>query len=167
MQVRHLTSLGHTKIGFVSFRMSIITERERRAGYIEGITDFCPKGEKCHTFLCRQTFKDEVLPLIESGEITALAVVNDMTAMEIIRDLEKWGISVPEDISVIGFDDWKPARYMIPALTTIAQDFISIGWQGARLLYEAMNDKTILGKTVLNPVSLVERESTRSIILKN
>ena len=160
-QIRYLNELGHKKICFASFSLALNTERERYAGYLEGMTrnsgSFSGKLVSSLDLLVA-----DIIPMIKKGEITALAALNDRTAMDIIKILDQNGISVPQDVSVIGFDDWEPARYSHPALTTIRQDFFKIGQEGAKLLLDAIQDKSIRGKSVLLPISLITRESAQA-----
>lgn len=159
-QVRHLVEMGHTDICFASFSLALNTERERHAGYIEGMMQIAGGKPGClvsslDMLVC------EIIPRIKKGEFTALAALNDRTAIDIIKCLEQNGISVPRDVSVIGYDDWEPARYAQPALTTIRQDFYQMGYEGARLLTEAIEDRRVRGKSILMPVSLIKRDSTQ------
>ena len=161
-QVRYLSSRGHKKIGFVAFTFEISTERDRHTGYVEGLIEFCGAAPEIR-FFNRETFIPEIMPMLKRGDITALCVLNDRTAMYVINQLEAQGVSIPRDISIIGFDDWETSRYIKPALTTIRQDFIQMGRDSARLLYEAMNYKKTRGKVVLLPIALIERDSVSKI----
>lgn len=159
MQVQYLVALGHHKIGFVYSDLTLNTERERQAGYLEGISELCP-GETARLIPCDEHFENEIMRLLNAGAITALVSVNDLTAIRILRRLEEKGVTVPGDLSLVGFDDWEPIRYIKPAITTVRQDFNLLGHQGAKLLCEAMQTKSLRGKVVLLPVQMVERDST-------
>ena len=162
MQTAHLTQLGHRRIVYITTKNNINTEKERYMGYREAMADICPEIEARN--LCYDNdFEDKIKQLINKQDISALAVVNDVTALYILQQLEKIGVSVPGDLSLIGFDDWEPSRFVKPALTTIKQDFMLMGRQAAQLLHEAMKDNTIKGKSVQLPVSLVVRDSTAVI----
>ena len=159
MQVQHLAGLGHKRMAFIGQDPSLNTEKERASGFQLAVSDLLP-GEQCYLFYASANVESEILPLIRSGEVTALVCVNDRTAVDCLGKLAQSGISVPEDVSIIGFDDWEPARYTQPALTTIRQDFPEIGCQAAKLLWNSARHKGRGVKTVLQSVSLVVREST-------
>ena len=157
-QTAHLISMGHERIVFVLNRYTLNTEKERQLGYLECMAAKIPAIPPIVIWY-DENFTNEVLRLYNDGLVTALAVVNDLTAMKIIQNLESAGLKFPHDLSIIGYDNWEPARFVKPALTTIRQDFELMGYQGAKLLYENMNDKSVRGKVVFVPVSLVERDS--------
>lgn len=94
-------------------------------------------------------------------EATAIFAVSDSYAMDLIRFLTENGVRVPEEISVAGFDDTPLCERMVPSLTTIRQD----GALRARLAVEkleALKEGACVEYTYRLPVTLVERESTRS-----
>ena len=159
MQVQHLAGLGHKRMAFIGLDPSLNTEKERANGFQLAVDDMLP-GERRHLFCSGVDVENAILPLLRSGEVTALVCVNDRTAVDILGKLAQFGVSVPEDVSVIGFDDWEPARYTQPALTTIRQDFPEIGCQAAKLLWDSARHKGRGVKAVLQSVSLVVREST-------
>lgn len=99
------------------------------------------------------------------GEIkkySAVFAVSDYYAMDVIQFLKSVGISVPEDISVVGFDDVREGEKFVPALTTIRQD----SRQRAALAVTMLNRlrKGDSGVShVLQPVTLIERDSVREV----
>ncbi|NWG18548.1 MAG: substrate-binding domain-containing protein [Chloroflexi bacterium] len=100
--------------------------------------------------------------LIESGaNYTALVVGNDQMALGAMRALRESGLRVPEDVSVVGFDDIPEAVCFEPPLTTIRQDFDLLGSQSVEYLLDLMKrPDTPLQQRVLYP-TLIERQSTR------
>jgi len=85
-------------------------------------------------------------------------------AMGAMQELHKNGVRVPDDVSVIGFDDSVHAPYTIPALTTVSQPRIEMGSAAAQLLIERLRltQKRVFRNIVL-PTALVERESVKAI----
>ena len=77
--------------------------------------------------------------------------------------LKSAGLSVPGDISVIGFDDSDVFHYHRPALTTLQQDFESIGFEAARLLVKLMRWAVSGCKKIYLPAKLIVRDSTKGI----
>ena len=94
---------------------------------------------------------------------TALFASNDFKALQVLRLFKRNSISVPDDISVVGFDDIEIASMVHPALTTVHQPIGRMVELGARFLLDQLDGGTVSKeKQVLNPW-LVERESTRSV----
>ncbi|MGN0364778.1 MAG: LacI family DNA-binding transcriptional regulator [Suilimivivens sp.] len=96
--------------------------------------------------------------LIEMGEYTAAFAASDMYAIEFMSFLQKKGVNVPGDFSIIGFDDIPLASMVHPTLTTISQNLELRSKIAVELLLELINNSTE-GKKVLVPVTLIERGS--------
>ncbi|MGA1836645.1 LacI family DNA-binding transcriptional regulator [Herbiconiux sp. 11R-BC] len=125
--VRHLVELGHRRIGHLAGPGDVVDARERERGWRDelaasglparaiGVGDWTPSsgyriGREC-----------------ELDDLTALFVGNDQMAMGVVHALSDRHLSVPGDMSVIGFDDIPEAAHMAPPLTTVRQDFERIG----------------------------------------
>ena len=91
---------------------------------------------------------------------TALFAVNDLVALLALRAARSLQLQVPGDLSVVGFDDVEFSAFMMPPLTTVAQDFNAIGRRSFELLLERMNGATPPARTVRIPVALRERATT-------
>jgi len=101
--------------------------------------------------------------LMQDAEFTGLVVANDQMALGAIAALDNAGLSVPKDISVVGFDDIPEAAYFLPALTTVCQDFTALGKQSVEYLVSLMEDpETAIHQRVLDP-ELIIRNSTASL----
>jgi LacI family transcriptional regulator len=100
--------------------------------------------------------------LAATRDFTAVFCFNDIAAIGAMRALSEAGLSVPADVSVVGFDDILSAAYCTPSLTTVRQPLIEMGRTGARILLEriANGAKTELAAEVLMQPELVVREST-------
>ncbi|MBR3060857.1 MAG: substrate-binding domain-containing protein, partial [Exiguobacterium sp.] len=90
---------------------------------------------------------------------TAVFVAGDQMAIGVIEAIHEHGFHVPNDISVIGYDDIEMIQYITPKLTTIRQDTDEIGEAAAELLLEQMTAKERLTERRVIPVRLVERAS--------
>ncbi|WP_268817141.1 substrate-binding domain-containing protein [Rathayibacter sp. VKM Ac-2754] len=97
--------------------------------------------------------------LVEDPSVTAVFCGNDEIAMGVIKGITEAGRRVPEDISVVGFDDHPLARMWTPGLTTVRQDFAGLGRRGFRLLLRAMDGETGAIFSTERP-ELVVRESS-------
>ncbi len=90
---------------------------------------------------------------------TAVLCFNDVSAMGTIRALHEAGLRVPEDVSVVGFDDIQSASYQVPSLTTIRQPLREMGRLGAKILLQKLHGETPPSRVVVDP-ELIVREST-------
>jgi DNA-binding LacI/PurR family transcriptional regulator len=101
--------------------------------------------------------------LLQTGPaFSALVVANDQMALGALRALHEAGLRVPDDVSVVGFDDIPEAAYFEPPLTTVRQDFTALGKQSVEYLVEMLRHPDApLHQRMLYP-SLVKRLSTRT-----
>jgi DNA-binding LacI/PurR family transcriptional regulator len=97
--------------------------------------------------------------LAADPEVTAVFCGNDEIAMGVMRGITEAGRRVPEDISVAGFDDHPLAELWSPPLTTVRQDFASLGVRGFQLLKQAIDETGVRRYSSERP-ALVLREST-------
>ncbi len=108
----------------------------------------------------RASFYMEHLSKIK--KYSAVFAVSDDYAMDFIQFLKNVGISVPEDISVVGFDDVRDSEKFVPALTTIKQDYKQRAALAVKMLNQLRNGGC-RDKSVMLPVTLIERDSVRSV----
>lgn len=93
-------------------------------------------------------------------DITAFFVVSDEMAIAVIETLREMGRRVPDDISVVGFDDIKEAEYFVPRLTTVRQNKYELGSEAARILLKIIENPDYQPKPVTLPCQLIVRQST-------
>ena len=91
--------------------------------------------------------------------ITAIVASADILAIGAMKGLSEAGVKVPEDISIIGFDDLEIAKYLVPGLTTVKQRISAKGEEAVNLLVTGMNQEELPGQDVILPVHVVERDS--------
>ena len=157
---KHLKELGHKKALCISDNY-ICMDKER-------IDGFCKAFEPGETFVWkipddeknRMNFYQQRFRELAESDITAIFAVSDFYALEFMRFLQGKGIHVSEDIQMIGFDDNMSSRQSNPALTTIHQD-ASYRAKTAIACLEAMRDGLECETSIVLPVELVKRESTR------
>ena len=94
-------------------------------------------------------------------DVTAVFVANDQMALGMLRALGEHGRRVPEDVSIVGFDDIPESGYFSPPLTTVRQPFDEVGRRSLRLLLNQMEDNTPSREQVVIAPELVVRMSTR------
>ena len=168
LATEYLLAKGHRRIGFAS---GVIKEKgvnyERYLGYREALQQaqvpFDPAlvysgtvGYEYGLQLGEELGKDSHAP-------TALFASADILAVGLIRGLKKTGKEVPEDLSVIGFDDSWIAENCDPALTTIRQNVSQKGAKAAHLIIEERKGSYGEKQKVVLPVTLVERSSVREL----
>lgn len=158
--VKHLISLGHKKIGFLGGDKESIVTRERFSGYLIGLmegdiefnSNYVHYGN--YTESCGLNAADYFI----SQDVTAIVCASDLIAIGLINGLKRRGLLVPDDISVSGFDNLDVARYFTPSLTTVKQDFTTLGENAFTLLRQAIKgNKT---KRVTIHTEAIFRDST-------
>ena len=98
---------------------------------------------------------------------TAIFSMNDTMATGCYRSIKKYGLHIPEDISVVGFDNREFARLVNPPLTTVSLPNRQIGNQAAKLLLERVEKRDVQTPNVVLPCRIIERESIRALPKKN
>lgn len=160
----HLMALGHRRIGVVTGPFASPITRDRLDGALAAAGEQGITGDIVvrHGDYAAQSGFDATRPLIEAG-VSAIFCFSDEMAIGAIGAIRQAGLSCPEDISVIGFDDIPIARFSIPALTTIAQPKEAIGRRAMELLLDILNgvDPADLHTTL--PHDLVVRQSTQTV----
>ena len=91
---------------------------------------------------------------------TAVVAINDLLALGVLRAAADCGLSVPADLSVVGFDDIELARYLTPRLTTATRDAVRMGREAARLALARLQDPDAPRRTIHVASELVIRQST-------
>ena len=97
-------------------------------------------------------------------DVTAIVATADILAIGAIKGLYEVGVKVPDDISIIGFDDLEVSRYLIPGLTTIRQDISEKGEKAIQLLLNNIQDSEITKREIIIPVRIVARDSVKKNI---
>lgn len=171
LAIEHLLELGHNKIAEISGPPNDIDAIERHEMWLE----LAKKNkldctlQRIGDFSYESGYKAALSLLEQDKSFTAILVANDSMATAAVKAIVEKGLRVPEDISVIGFDDAPHAAFGIPPLTTIAQDFDEYGKASIEHLVNRLdNDTGIIEHKLLKP-TLITRQSTgkvNSAILK-
>lgn len=165
--LNHLYSLGHRKIAFMHGQPFSSDSDSRWNGLVEvaGKLGIEMKPELIVS-LDRDLSSPElgypvVQKLLSTGQsFTAIVAFNDISAIGAIRALQDVNLRVPEDVSVIGFDDIKAAAYMAPRLTTIRQPLEEIGRIATQSLLNRIHDTEPPRDEITVEPDLVVRDST-------
>lgn len=166
LATKHLIEKGHRNIAIVTGELHQYgVNSERYAGYLDALkeADIKPKKQNLFEGYVDYKYGIEVGQRLSKDRkgITAAFVTSDITAIGLINGLHECGLSVPKDISVIGFDDIEYAKMCFPGLTTIRQNIMEKGKQAAQLMIEAAMDHTLPKEERVIPIELVERGTVR------
>lgn len=162
LATRHLIELGHKRIAFIAGILDHPDAAERFKGYRRALASagiaHDPKLVAPGDFH-EEGGVDATLRLLNSGsKFTALFCVNDQTAYGACLALYRSGLSVPRDVSVVGFDDLHSSSYRVPPLTTVRQSIRVLGESsGAAMLQMLQNQRPNIS---LPRVELIVRDST-------
>jgi DNA-binding LacI/PurR family transcriptional regulator len=163
LALKHLVELGHRRIAFMRGQEQTVDTDYRWREIMEAA---CAFGLEVHQELLIKLTENSWSPALGYGPVkarnfTALFAFNDIAAFGAIRALHEAGLRVPQDVSVIGFDDVLSAPFGIPSLTTIRQPLRAMGQAGAESLLNRINHpKAPYAPQVIMEPELVVREST-------
>lgn len=161
--VRWLVSLGHRRIGIITGNMKYWSARRREQGYLMALREagIMPHPEwRYEGDFSLAAGEAGALELLRaSPRPTAIVCGNDRMAIGVLQVLQKQGIRVPDDISIIGFDDEETAAFTVPPLTTIRQPIYDIGLRATELLLQQIEQGKRFQHSLLLPAELVVRET--------
>lgn len=167
--VRYLNENGHKKIGIITGPKNIFTSEMRLKGFLNAIKDLnlIFKNE----WLIRgnysiQTTKKKIKALInKSKELpTAILALNNLMAIGAIEVFLENGFKVPEEISILTFDDMPWHKFFKIPLTSINQPIEEMGVLAATILLENINSKKLINRQVVLKGNLIERSSVKKIV---
>lgn len=158
--VEHLVDLGHTDIVHVSGQRGWYEADAREAGYRLAMEEFGLEPRIVGGMSWDAAEGHRLgLELSREGLPTGIVAANDELSFGLIGALSAEGLRVPEDVSVVGFDDIPAARFALPALTTVRQDFSELGRRVVAMAVEVIRGETPVESEVI-PVELVVRASS-------
>jgi len=162
--VQYLIDQGHRKIGFAAYDFHLSTEIERYNGYRQALINasLTPNDDLLH--LPRELNYAKLIRQIEKGELTALFCANDRRALEVIEELTQRGVSIPDQVSIMGFDDVESAKFAKVPLSTVKQNFEALGYEGAKLLLDKRANHSHGYKKIMLSTQLVLRDSVKTLI---
>jgi DNA-binding LacI/PurR family transcriptional regulator len=160
---QHLLELGHRRIGMVTGPLAEDCSQDRSLGYAQALERARLMGDPllivegdwsaASGYRAFSRFAEGRLP-------SAIFAQNDQMAVGILRAARDAGLSLPDDLSVIGVDDIPLAAFFAPPLTTVRQDFAAIGRRAAQLLIRAIEQPTAAREHLLLPGEMLVRRST-------
>ena len=166
LATRHLIQQGHSRIGYICSNHAISDAEDRLQGYYDALKEH---GLPCNDRLVTFAEPDEsggelaMTELLGRGkQFTAVACYNDSMAAGAMGVLNDNGIDVPQEISLMGFDDVLVSRYVRPRLTTIRYPIVTMATQAAELALALADNRPLPDITHLFSPTLVRRHSVIS-----
>ncbi|MDT0164908.1 substrate-binding domain-containing protein [Actinotalea sp. AC32] len=161
---RHLLDLGHRRIAFAGGGPTFQPSAERLHGYLSTLrtagveADETLVRSRAHTFEAGVAMADELLG--RPDRPTAVFAASDSIALGVLASAQRHGLRVPQDLSVVGFDDSSAAVSSVPALTTVRQPVIEMGRVALRTLLQLARGERVDSHHVELATTLVVRDST-------
>ncbi len=167
--LEYLIELGHKRIAMISSANEYISTNLRMQGYKNTLKkhgiipndNYLIYASRDYSFKSGKAKAKELLNI--DPRPTAIFCISDTLALGAITAAKELGLNVPEDVTVIGFDDVEHTTMFHPYITTIAQPCYELGKQSAYLLYDQMTQKKVLPRQMILNHQLIVRESSRAI----
>ncbi|HHW47904.1 MAG TPA: LacI family transcriptional regulator [Clostridiaceae bacterium] len=164
--IEYLIKSGHTKIAIIKGPESFITSRERYNGYIDALRENGLNVNELYIkmggFTPDSGFEamDSLLRLEDRP--TAVFASNDLMAVGAMKACSRWNIKIPDDISILGFDDMDFSMYLSTSLSTVRKPRKLMGQKGASILLDILEKGQVSEKACILKTDLIIRESTKS-----
>jgi DNA-binding LacI/PurR family transcriptional regulator len=159
--VEHLVSLGHRRLAFLCGEPLWPGPKRRRDGFLAAAAAANVEAVEwtCDAYTVAAARARTATELARPGAPTGVLAANDVMAMGVIQQAIELGLDVPDDVSVVGFNDFDFASWIRPSITTVRIPGAQMGARAVRLLVEAVESKRP-AESVAFEVELVVREST-------
>nr|WP_263323356.1 LacI family DNA-binding transcriptional regulator [Neobacillus sp. Marseille-Q6967] len=161
----YIIKLGHRRIGFIGGDRRFEVTEDRLNGYLAAlrennieVQDQYIKNFPYDRELGTQAIS-EILELAERP--TALVVTDDLNAFIVLLVLREMNIKVPEDISILSFNNTMISKLSTPPLTSVDIQTFQLGYESARCLIEQIKEPSTVNKRIIIPANIIERESCR------
>lgn len=165
----HLLELGHRKIGFIYGVTQEVQGLDRLLAYRQMLEEAGLSGHQPFEKHCGDRMEDAyhaAYSLLSSPDRpTALLVINDMLAIAVMRAASDLGLTIPDDLSVAGFDDIPFSSYTLPRLTTVSGKAEESGHDAVRLLLRRFAEPDLPQQITSTEAQLIVRESTGPVPL--
>ncbi len=163
LAAEYLLSKGHRKVGTITGPINHIASRDRLEGFRQALEEkgviLDPKWIREGDFTQESGYALAKGLLQEGSLPTAIFAQNDMMAIGAMKAFQEAGLSIPQDIALMGFDDTTLAQYTNPSLTTIRQPMYQLGAEAMKMLIEVAEKGEADKKQVILEVELIRRGS--------
>ncbi|GAA0464356.1 LacI family DNA-binding transcriptional regulator [Alkalibacillus silvisoli] len=163
--VGHLIELGHKKIAFVGGSLDFVVSQDRLTGYKQALKEAGIQHQEDYIFHQEMTAsidRDSVIQLMNMSEPpTAIVTHDDLVAYELIRYLEELKITVPNDVSIVSFNNHKISEHLRPPLTSVDISIYELGFQASSLLIDKINQPNTQDINKIVSSTLIKRGSCK------
>lgn len=169
MATRYAIECGHRDIAFFAGQIKENgVMKKRLLGYTQALSEYGIKFNDRFVFERQIDFESGIALAEELAKsklsVTAVVAAADILAIGAMKGFYNAGFRVPEDYSVIGFDDLEIAGYMSPGLTTVRQQISLKGQKAVELLLSHLENPQLSKQELILPLELIERESVKKLI---
>ncbi len=166
LAVEHLLQLGHRTIGYLGIQSRPISNQQRCEGYQQALAEAGILHQNTWVVSSGDASYEEdvavgqsLLPRLLDVGVTAVFCYNDMIAIGVLLGCRERGIIIPQEFSVVGFDDIQIADYVTPPLTTIHQPKVQLGQQATQMLLDLLNTRPVQNR-IVSPTLKVRASTT-------
>lgn len=167
MATEYLLGLGHRRIGFLAGRPDLESARLREQGYRQALAaahiDVDPELVRVGGYTAESAEQPAHQLLAMAQRPTAIFAANDLSAIQTVEVAQSLGLKVPDDLSVVGFDNVPESALIEPALTTVDQSIQQMGYEAVRLLIATIEDPSRPAVHITLPTELVVRRSCQAL----
>jgi LacI family transcriptional regulator len=161
--MNYLTGLGHCRIGYIAGRLELISAVQRLQGYKDGLAaagiPFDEELVQIGDYQNEAAMECTRKLLSSPNPPTAIFAANDMSAMGVYQAAKDRGLRIPDDLSVVGFDNLFESAFLEPPLTTVDQFITQMGTIAAETMISQLKGDAVSVKVHIVPTQLVVRDS--------
>ena len=163
----YLISLGHKRIAYLGSESIMVFSSDRKTGYQMALLQNDLPVDKKYCVEVDHVFMDECKHLLEmlksEDRPTAMVVSDDILAVSLERVCNQCGLSIPEDLSIISFNDSLFAKLTSPQLTSVDVNSFQLGIEAASQLINHVENPNLLATKIIVPHRIVKRDSCKEI----
>lgn len=164
----YLIQRGHRKIAYLGSESIMIFSSDRKAGYQMALLQNEIPVEKKYCIEVDQMYMDQCEMLVEllksEDRPTAIVVSDDLLAVSLERVCSQCGLSIPEDLSIISFNDSLFAKLTSPQLTSVDVNSFQLGIEASSQLINHIENPNLLATKIIVPHRIIERDSCKKIV---
>ncbi|MBI1280677.1 MAG: LacI family DNA-binding transcriptional regulator [Anaerolineaceae bacterium] len=170
--MKHLLELGHRRIGLIYGVGTVYPDQgtDRLIAYRQGLQSMGLTTDESLIQYCGTTidegYKAATNLIDQQLPPTAIIVINDMLAIGVMRAINERHLNIPDDVSIVSFDDIEVAAYLNPPLTTVRVDGEALGRAASQLIFKRLENPTLPPQEIFIPSQLIIRGTTGEVLHK-
>ncbi|KMY45812.1 LacI family transcriptional regulator [Bacillus sp. FJAT-27916] len=160
---KHLIEKGHKHIGFITGELGLTTSDKRLEGYKQALADHHLSFNEKYVKIGNASLEDGyriAKEFMEQKEVSALFVANNVMTMGAISYFQEHYIKIPDEMAIIGFDDYEWMKIINPSLTTVKQPAYEMGQKAAEVILDCIKNKQEKPTDYMLDTSLIIRRSS-------